>query len=123
MGRKHHRRQKVKMSLSTGEKEFDEAFELLAFEGAEPLTDELVEQLIDRGWKDVLSAIQAVAPRCEHGGCIAFYSSKRKSILFPGPEEFTSFEITQDTIQLHALTLGAKQIRLLTAIRAALMGG
>lgn len=85
---------------------------LFAFEGAEPLSEQLVRKLICQGWsQSIFQELQNsnFLPRCEHGLPIVYYSEKRNSLLVPvvQTELPTTLEIEKNlTKHFHSLPPG-----------------
>jgi hypothetical protein len=84
---------------------------LFAFEGCEPLTEELVNRLIRLGWQlSIFNQVREIAPKCEHGGISAYYSNQRDSLLIlnnDDPDSITSIEIEKNnTVHFHGLPHG-----------------
>lgn len=81
---------------------------LFAFEGCELLNASLVSELIRLGWKQAtFDEVVKIAPKCEHGGAVAYYSKQRNSLLIPNednPDSITSIEIEKNgTVHFHGL--------------------
>ncbi len=84
---------------------------LFAFEGAEPLSEQLVRKLVCQGWsQSIFQELQNsnFLPRCEHGLPIVYYSEKRNSLLLPIQNELpTTLEIEKNlTKHFHSLPPG-----------------
>jgi hypothetical protein len=79
-------------------------FEIFAFEGCQPLSDDLVAFLISKGWPPyIFEMVKSSAP-VEGCGVVAYYSKNRDSILYPGKGHLTTVEVTKTETHYYQAT-------------------
>jgi len=86
-----------------GEKDLNEIY---MFEGLSQLNEDLMNQLILKGWQPyIFEQVKSIVSLDKRGGIIAYYSEHRDSILIPGDVEGVkvTYEVTRTKMHLHSL--------------------
>lgn len=103
----NRQKQRESVNVSTQRLTMKKMLEIFAFEGATPLTNDLVDELIRTGWKSTFfDELHDILPPCECcGGYIVFYNKRRNSILSPSAiDDSAVFEFLKNgTVHLHTL--------------------